>query len=147
MNKFFVVPLAALFLLASMTTGCGSSRSTDKAEETTVTVYAAASLSGSFTELGERFEDQNPGVNVEFSFAGSSSLATQIVEGAPADVFAAADTATMKQILDDGAASEQKIFATNTLQIATAADNPEAISNLDDLADPELRLEIGRAHV
>ncbi|BCW56228.1 MULTISPECIES: molybdate ABC transporter substrate-binding protein [unclassified Arthrobacter] len=109
--------------------------------EGTITVFAAASLKGTFTELARTFEAENPGTTVALSFAGSSDLASQISQGAPADVFAPADLANMKKVQDaglvDGAARN---FATNTLAIAVAPGNPAGITALKDLARPGLKL-------
>lgn len=103
-----------------------------------VTVFAAASLTDTFTALGEEFMAANPDVSVVFNFAGSSGLATQIVEGAPADVFASASPATMQTVVDSGGADgEPTVFVTNTLQIAVPPDNPGAVTGLVDLTDPE----------
>ena len=92
--------LAALLLSLSLT-GCGSDDEGDAgggdAEPTTLTVYAAASLTKTFEQIGEAFEAEHEGVDVEFSFGGSSDLVAQIQEGAPADVFASADLANMEQ--------------------------------------------------
>lgn len=99
-----------------------------------MTVFAAASLQSTFTEIGDLFEDANPGVTVEFSFAGSSSLVTQLEEGAPADVFASADTKTMGNVVDVGlVAGEPVDFATNVLTIVTEPGNPENITSFADL--------------
>lgn len=97
----------------------------------TVTVYAAASLSRAFDEIGERVESDNPGVRVRAVYDGSSTLAAQILEGAPADVFASADEASMASLA--GVATDPAVFATNTLVIATPADNPAGIETLADL--------------
>ena len=103
----------------------------------TVTVLAAASLTEAFGNLEKRFEADHPGVDVKLNFAGSSDLAQQIVNGAPADVFAAASDATMKTVTDAGlAAGTPTIFATNVLQIATAPGNPKGIASFADLANP-----------
>ncbi len=102
-------------------------------------VFAAASLSDAFTEIGAAFETANPGVDVELNLAGSSTLREQILEGAPADVFAAADEKTMSVVVDDGlVAGSAEIFTTNRLQIAVPAGNPGAVSGLSDFADDEL---------
>jgi molybdate transport system substrate-binding protein len=103
-----------------------------------LTVFAAASLTATFTQLGEQFEAANPGSAVRFSFDGSPTLVTQILQGAPADVFAAADAATMDQLAD--AAVDPRDFATNRLQIAVPRDNPANITSLADLAQPGLKL-------
>lgn len=109
----------------------------------TVTVFAAASLKGTFTELGTQFEAEHDGVTVEFSFAGSSDLVSQIQGGAPADVFASADENNMKKLTDDSLnGSKPEIFATNTLTIAVPTGNPAGITTLQDLATPGLNLVV-----
>lgn len=117
--------LAVVLLLALA--GCSP------VQRETVTVFAAASLTGSFEKIADAFEADNPGVTVVFNFGGSSGLATQIVEGAPADVFAAASPATMET---SGAANAQD-FATNVLEIAVAKGNPGGITGLEDFANPD----------
>jgi molybdate transport system substrate-binding protein len=140
---------AAAVGLALMVAGCGggsdpSAAATGPAPEPQeLTVFAAASLSETFTALGKRFETDNPGVTVKFNFAGSSDLAQQIVNGAPADVFAAANEATMATVTEGGvAAGEPVVFARNVLQIATAPGNPNGIAAFADLARPELKVVV-----
>ncbi|MFJ6619015.1 molybdate ABC transporter substrate-binding protein [Kitasatospora sp. NPDC091335] len=100
----------------------------------TVTVFAAASLKETFTDLGKKFEAANPGSKVTFNFGGSSGLATSINSGAPADVFAAASPATMKTVTDaGGAAGQPTTFVRNALTIAVPKGNPKHISGLKDL--------------
>ncbi len=104
-----------------------------------VTVFAAASLHSSFTELAAAFEAQNPGIDVELSFAGSSDLAAQLIAGAPADVFASANEANMQKVVDAGLITGEPVpFAANVLTIIAAPGNPKAIESLADLADPAL---------
>ncbi|MGW5880071.1 molybdate ABC transporter substrate-binding protein [Nocardiopsis terrae] len=112
-----------------------------------LTVFAAASLIDVFEEIAGSFEEERPGVTVTLNFAGSSELAQQINFGAPADVFAAADTATMGQVVDgegldaDWAAEhggDALVFATNTLRIAVPPDNPAGVGGLADLADDDV---------
>src|SRR4051812_36130680 len=94
-------PIAVLLsAIAVSLTGCGSG--VDHHNDETLTVYAAASLTGTFTELGRTFEKDHPGVRVTFSFGGSADLVTQIQQGAPADVFASADTENMEKLSADG---------------------------------------------
>ncbi|WP_458115175.1 molybdate ABC transporter substrate-binding protein [Arthrobacter sp. D2-10] len=115
-------------------TGCGSSA---PAAGKTLNVYAAASLQAPFSDLASEFEDSNPGVSVQLNFAGSSDLATQIIAGAPADVFASANPATMERVSDEGLlASPARVFATNVLTIVVGEGNPLGIDSLDSLADP-----------
>lgn len=111
--------------------------------DTTLTVYAAASLTSTFEQIAEEFEAERDGVDVELSFAGSSDLVTQIQEGAPADVFASADTATMGELVDaDLTDGDPQDFATNTLEIATPPDNPAGIESFQDLAEPGVQLVV-----
>ncbi|HYF73679.1 MAG TPA: molybdate ABC transporter substrate-binding protein [Nocardioides sp.] len=123
--------LAAL-LLALPLAACGGG-SDDGTR--TLTVYAAASLTSTFEQLAEEFEDDHPGVDVRLGFGGSADLVTQIQEGAAVDVFASADTATMDRLVEDGlAGGEPRAFATNTLEIAVPPGNPAGIADLQDLA-------------
>ncbi|RPE76026.1 MULTISPECIES: molybdate ABC transporter substrate-binding protein [unclassified Frondihabitans] len=100
-----------------------------------ITVYGAASLTATFTQLASDFEKANPGVSVKTTFNGSSVLVTQIQSGAPADVFASADTANMTKLTDaDLVTGTPTDFATNTLEIAVPTGNPKNISTFTDLA-------------
>jgi molybdate transport system substrate-binding protein len=100
----------------------------------TLTVFAAASLTESFTALGKEFEAQHSGVTVRFSFAGSSGLVQQLTNGAKADVFASADQATMDKAVQGGVIDGQPtVFATNKLAIAVAPGNPKGIKSFADL--------------
>ena len=105
----------------------------------TVTVFAAASLTGAFTGLVRDFESRHPGTTVALNFAGSSDLATQLTEGAPADVFASADEKNMTKATDAGLGVGEPVdFATNVLEIAVAPGNPDGIDGLADLDDPDV---------
>ncbi len=133
--------LLAAVLLAT-TAACGSGDEENaKTETTTLTVFAAASLTKTFTEIGKRFEAENEGVKVAFSFGGSSDLVAQIQQGAPADVFASADTNNMDKAADDVEGTPVN-FATNVLQIATPPDNPAGVSSLQDLAKPDVQVVV-----
>ncbi len=126
--------------------GGGSSGSTRKS--TTLTVYAAASLTSTFTELGEKFEAEHQGVQVRLSFGGSSDLVAQIQQGAPADVFASADTKNMdKATQDDLVVGQPTDFASNTLEIAVPPDNPAGVQSLQDLAKPGTKVVVCAAQV
>jgi molybdate transport system substrate-binding protein len=104
-----------------------------------VTVFAAASLTAAFTEIGEAFSVEYPDAEVTFNFGSSSELVAQIGEGAPADVFASADLSNMTKLTDAaGNASEPVVFATNLAEIIVAPGNPTGITSVADLADPEL---------
>ncbi len=129
-------PLAGLLALALLLAGC-SSQSDSAQPDTQLTVFAAASLKKTFTELGARFEKDHPGTKVAFNFAGSSDLVTQITQGAPADVFASADTANMTKAVDAGVVAGEPVnFASNTLTIVTPFGNPTKITTFADLARP-----------
>ncbi|WP_053107328.1 molybdate ABC transporter substrate-binding protein [Nocardiopsis sp. SBT366] len=145
-----VTGLAAVAALSVALTACAAEE-TGPGDETSgdalsgeLTVFAAASLTDVFAEIAEDFRERHPDVEVTFNFAGSSELAQQINSGAPADVFAAANTATMEQVvegegLDADWAGEHGedglVFVTNTLRIAVPPDNPAGIEDLSDLAD------------
>ncbi len=153
--KRLVGTLAAGLLLTA-TAACGSSDSDGQAadgtsaapEKTTLTVFAAASLKSSFEQIATGFEAANEGVTVTFNFAGSSDLVAQIQQGAPADVFASADTKNMdKAVADDLVEGEPTDFASNTLQIATPPDNPADVDSLEDLADPDTKVVICASEV
>ncbi|MBT3153905.1 molybdate ABC transporter substrate-binding protein [Streptomyces sp. CHD11] len=123
--------------------GCAQPSPGAEAEGVTgpVTVFAAASLKETFTELGDRFERKHPGTEVAFSFGGSDALAAGINNGAPADVFAAAGTATMRTVTDAGrTAGRPGTFVRNRLQIATAPGNPLGIGSLKDLTASGLKV-------
>jgi molybdate transport system substrate-binding protein len=124
---------AAVAAVGLLVAGCGSSGADEGSR--TLTVLAAASLTDAFTALEQRFEDAHPGVDVKLSFAGSSALVQQIVNGAPADVFAAADEENMAKLTDAGLAEgTPAVFATNRLVIAVPPDNPAGIGSFADLA-------------
>jgi molybdate transport system substrate-binding protein len=130
-----VVALGATALVA----GCAGSNSESTPAGATgeITVFAAASLKSTFTALGTELQKQNPGTTVAFNFAGSSDLVTQLTQGAPADVFASADTNNMTKAVDAGlVAGEPVDFATNMLTIVTPPGNPKGIASFADLAKP-----------
>lgn len=138
---------ASALLLA----GCGGSSGGTSApasqgaapQAQTLTVLAAASLTETFNALGKQFQTDHPGVTVKFNYAGSSDLAQQIVNGAPADVFAAASDATMKTVTDANLTAAKPVtFAKNVLQIATPPGNPKGIATFADLAKPGVKVVV-----
>jgi len=130
--------IAALTLL--LISGCSS---TEQPAANRIIVFAAASLKKTFTELGEQFKTQNPGSSVEFSFAGSSDLVTQLTQGAPADVFASADTKNMDKAAQAGLLAGNPVnFASNTLTIAVAPGNPKKIGSFKDLTRQGLNVVV-----
>jgi molybdate transport system substrate-binding protein len=112
----------------------------------TLTVFAAASLRDVFGTLGASFEKEHPGVKAQFNFGGSQELRTQLEQGAPADVFASADTRHMDAARQAGVVDAPKLFATNDPVIVVPADNPGNVKSLADLATVK-RLVIGTSQV
>ncbi|NYF59444.1 molybdate ABC transporter substrate-binding protein [Micromonospora purpureochromogenes] len=136
-----VLPMVAALGLA----GCGGDADDGGPTGVTgaVTVFAAASLTESFTTLGRQFEDAHPGVRVIFNFAGSSALATQITQGAPADVFASAAPKNMATVTDAGATvGSPTVFARNQLVIAVPKGNPAGVAGLADLTRPGAKVAL-----
>jgi molybdate transport system substrate-binding protein len=110
-------------------------------ESQTLTVFAATSLTDAFEEIAVAFEAENPGTDVIFNFGASSTLAVQLVEGAPADVFASANHIQMRVVQEgERLSGESRTFARNLLVLITPADNPANIESLRDLANPGVRL-------
>jgi molybdate transport system substrate-binding protein len=112
-----------------------------------ITVFAAASLTEAFEQLGETFQQANPSATVRFSFGSSSGLARQIQQGAPADVFASASGTNMQQVVDAKAAGAPRTFAQNTMQIAVPPSNPAGIATVADLARPAVKVALCAAEV
>jgi len=108
----------------------------------TVNVFAAASLREAFTKLGQQFGAAHRGTNVVFNFGPSSGLATQITQGAPADVFASASTRNMDRVVKAGGASSPKNFASNVMEIAVPPKNPADVTQLSDLAKSGVKVAL-----
>lgn len=122
-------PLVFGVSLAVLVAGCSSGQPDG------ITVFAAASLKATFTELGSQFERSYPGTKVTFNFAGSSDLVAQLIQGATADVFASADSRSMTEAVDAGLISGDPVnFASNTLTIVTPPGNTREIASFADLA-------------
>ncbi|MBA4385330.1 MAG: molybdate ABC transporter substrate-binding protein [Anaerolinea sp.] len=131
-------------LLASAACSQVATVAAPTSEPVTLTVLAAASLTESFTELGATFESQNPGVKVAFNFAGSQTLAEQLGQGAPADVFASANKKYMTAAVDAKRvnADDAKTFVKNRLVVIFPNDNPAGITSLADLVKPGIKLDL-----
>jgi molybdate transport system substrate-binding protein len=127
-------------------TSCGSDDS-DSSSKVNLRVFAAASLTETFTTLGKMFEKDHPGTKVVFEFGPSSGLAEQIGQGAPADVFASASPTDMDTVVQAGDASDPKDFATNAAEIAVPPGNPAGITQLSDLAEPGVKVVVCQAQV
>src|ERR1700746_3397871 len=155
--------LAAVALAAIAVAGCSSSSSSSTASGSssasapaasssaaqtgTITVFAASSLMGTFTELGKQFEAAHPGDTVKFSFGASSALATQINSGAPADVFASAAPKNMDQVVTPGNASNPQDFAKNTAEVAVPPSNPAKVTSVNDLAKSSVKTALCQPQV
>src|SRR5262245_10588169 len=141
-----VCAVAALVLAACSSSASGSSSGGSSASgklSGTLVVFAATSLTDAFNKIGAGFEKANPGVTVKFNYNGSSSLATSITQGAPADVFASAAPANMKTVTDAGdAAGTPQIFALNTGEIMVEQGNPQHIESVKDLADDKIKVAV-----
>jgi len=134
-NRFVLLVSAVLLAACGGTGGTASSSPSSASLSGFIHVFAAASLTASFNALGISFHQANPGVGVDFNYAGTPTLVTQIEQGAPADVFASADTTNMDKLTADGfAPGASKVFARNQLEIVVAPGNPKGIKGLADLA-------------
>jgi molybdate transport system substrate-binding protein len=154
MRRFAVIVagLAAVTLAGCSSSGSGSSPSSASSSPSvastgTITVFAAASLMGTFTQLGEQFDTAHPGDTVKFSFGPSSGLATQITSGAPADVFASAAPANMDSVVKAGDASNPQDFAKNTMEVATPPKNPGKVTAVNDLAKKSVKVALCQPQV
>ena len=146
-----IVRSAALLpVLAVLATACGGSNSSSggnsgSGSPTEIKVFAAASLTAAFTKIGQEYTAANPNTRVTFNFAGSQALATQIQQGAPADVFASADTTNMNKVKD--LVDTPQNFAGNLLQIIVAKGNPKGIKGLSDLSRSDLKVVLAAPDV
>jgi molybdate transport system substrate-binding protein len=136
-----VVALVLAACSSSSTTSSGGSSSAKLSG--TLVVFAATSLTDAFDKIGAQFHQANPGVTVKFNYNGSSSLATSINQGAPADVFASAAPANMKTVTDAGnAADTPKTFASNQGEIMVEKGNPDHITSVSQLANPAVKVVV-----
>jgi molybdate transport system substrate-binding protein len=139
---------AALAATALLLAGCGGGDAgggSGAGSPGELKVFAAASLTAAFNQLGPRFTAANGGTRVTFNFAGSQALATQIRQGAPADVFASADTTNMDKVKD--LVGDPQVFAGNLLQIVVERGNPRGIKRLDDLAGKDVKVVLAAEEV
>jgi molybdate transport system substrate-binding protein len=158
-RRVLIVLLASLALAAAACSS--SSKSSTAAAPTTppaspaapaatghITVFAAASLTGAFTEIGKAFSQANPRATATFDFDASSALVQQISQGAPADVFASADTTNMNKLTTPGLnGSAPVVFATNLLAIIVPKGNPKGVTGVSDLSKPGLKVVLCQPQV
>src|SRR3984885_5977369 len=150
------VVILAVGLAAAAAAGCsastnsatsGASLKADTSVTGGITVFAAASLQGAFTTLGKQFEAAHPGTTVKFSFGASSSLATEITSGSPADVFASASPQNMDQVVKAGDASKPVMFAQNVMEVAVPPSNPAHVTSVSDLANSSVKTALCQPQV
>jgi molybdate transport system substrate-binding protein len=139
-----VLAVAALVLAAC---GGGDDKSSggSSGSPNELKVFAAASLTAAFTELGQRYTSANGGTKVTFNFAGSQALATQIQQSAPADVFASADITNMDKVKD--LVGTPQNFASNLLAIVVEKGNPKGVEGLEDLGNSDLKVVLAAEDV
>jgi molybdate transport system substrate-binding protein len=150
----FILTIATLAAIA--VAGCSSSSSSGGSAPSaspassptgTITVFAAASLMGTFTQLGQQFDTAHPGDTVKFSFGPSSGLSTEITSGAPADVFASASPTNMGTVVSAGDAASPQNFAKNTMEVAVPPNNPGKVTSLNDLAKKSVKVALCQPQV
>jgi molybdate transport system substrate-binding protein len=150
----FILTIATLAAIA--VAGCSSSSSSGGSAPSaspassptgTITVFAAASLMGTFTQLGQQFDTAHPGDTVKFSFGPSSGLSTEITSGAPADVFASASPTNMDTVVSAGDAASPQDFAKNTMEVAVPPNNPGKVTSLNDLAKKSVKVALCQPQV
>ncbi len=141
--------MLAIGLAAALnSSACSAVAAPDASREQQLLVSAAASLADAFREMETAFEAGHPDIDVILNLGSSSTLREQILEGAPADVYASANRANMEQVVDaGGVAGQVQVFAQNSLQIAVPAGNPGRISGLADFSRPELLIGLCAAGV
>jgi len=144
-DKVILGLLCATLCLAVITSGC----TTTETQSTKLTIFAAASLTGAFNETAQAFKANNSGVDVVFNYAGSNAIATQLKQGASADVFASADQKNMKTVQDAGLINNSSVlvFAQNTLAVIVPAANPVNITSLNDLDNSGVKLVVANSSV
>jgi molybdenum ABC transporter, periplasmic molybdate-binding protein len=146
----YIACTCALLLIAGLlVAGCTDSVASSGTPGTTLTVFAAASLTGAFTDIGNTYEKQHPELKVDLAFDGTQALRTQIEQGASPDVFVSANTKHMNALKDAGFMDNETVvfFLENGMAVIVPADNPAGITSLSDLARPGVKLLIGTKDV
>jgi len=149
-SRSTITLLVPLLLIAAMLVVAGCTGTTQpKAQQTTLTVFTAASLTGAFSDIGEAYMAENPDVVVDCVFDGSQALRTQIEQGASPDIFVSANTKHMGALQGEGFMDNDTVavFLENSLAVIVPAENPANITSLADLARPGVKLVIGTKDV
>ena len=145
---FTIAALTAVAVAGCSSNSSSSPSSTSSSPATgTITVFAAASLTGAFTQIGKQFEAAHKGDTVKFSFGPSSGLATEITSGAPADVFASASPKNMQEVVSAGDASNPQNFVKNTMEVAVPPNNPAKVTSVNDLAKKSVKVALCQPQV
>lgn len=166
MHHRVLIVSAVAAAAVTLTAGCSSSGSSTKSTTTnpasspaggasssattvsgTITVFAASSLTEAFGTIGKQFQAAHPGTTVKSNFGASSALATQIGQGAPADVFASASPKNMAAVVSAGGASSSSNFVKNVMEIAVPPSNPGKVTGLSDLAKSGVKVALCQAEV
>ncbi len=148
-KKRMPAALSAALILSACAAGAPAATSAAYPAGTVLTVFAAASLTGAIGDIGKRFESANPGVKVQFNFAGSQALRTQVEQGAHADVFASANATEMDALITGKLVMSNSIqvFLTNQLVVVMPAKNPAGLASLADLSKPGLKIVLAAKEV
>ena len=147
------ITLAFLFLIVGALSACGdpssAADSSTSLPKATLNVFAAASLTNAFNDIGKQFHTAHPNVTVIYNYAGSQQLAQQINQGAPADVFASANQTQMNVVIQGGEvdSASSKVFVHNLLVVIFPKSNPGQITKLQDLSKPGLKIVLAAASV
>ncbi|HQV27719.1 MAG TPA: molybdate ABC transporter substrate-binding protein [Thermoflexales bacterium] len=149
MKAHLPAALSAALILSACGAGAPTTAPAAYPPGNVLTVFAAASLTGAFGDIGKRFESAHPGIKVQFNFAGSQALRTQIEQGAAADIFASANAAEMDTLVAGKLVVSEsvKIFLTNQLVVVMPAKNPAGLATLADLAGPRLKVVLAAKEV
>ncbi|MCE7982664.1 MAG: molybdate ABC transporter substrate-binding protein [Caldilinea sp. CFX5] len=148
-NVLMLTLSLVLAACAPIATPAATSNGDAVTEQTTLTIFAAASLTDAFQTIGKNFSPAHPGVEVVFNFGGSQQLAQQIGQGAPADLFASANARQMGVAIESGrvVSGMEQIFVRNRLVVVTPVDNPAGVAVLADLAKPGLKIVLAAKEV
>ncbi|TMC18695.1 MAG: molybdate ABC transporter substrate-binding protein [Chloroflexi bacterium] len=141
LDSLLLAAVLYVFLAACGSTTTSPSTTTPTAAPVTLNLFAAASLTESFNEIATNYQVAHPGVKIKYNFNGSQILVQQIINGAPADIFASADQANMKKASDAGMVGSSQIFAKNRLVVIVPVDNPGKIMTLKDLARESVKID------
>ena len=141
LDSLLLAAVLYVFLAACGSTTTSPSTTTPTAAPVTLNLFAAASLTESFNEIATNYQVAHPGVKIKYNFNGSQILVQQIINGAPADIFASADQANMKKASDAGMVGSSQIFAKNRLVVIVPVDNPGKIMTLKDLARKGVKID------